>query len=91
VGRVPGPREVRHSVGAGCSIAALPKPERIAAILGINAPTPCSVARRRSTRHAVEDAAYLNAIPQHDEVVRRPVGRIGLENERQGQASDTSF
>ena len=33
------------------------------------------------TRYAVEDAAYLNAIAEHDEVVRRFVGRIMFENE----------
>ena len=51
----------------------------VAAIPAIDGPAPCSLTRCRRTRHAVEDAAHLNAIGEHDKVVRCFVSRIRLE------------
>src|SRR3954466_887393 len=53
----------------------------VAAILTGDGPAPISVTRCRRTRHAVEDAAHLNAIGEHDKSVRCFVSRIKLENE----------
>jgi hypothetical protein len=54
----------------------------VAAIPAIDGPAPCSLTRCRRTRHAVEDAAHLNAIGEHDKVVRCFVSRIRLESKQ---------
>ena len=69
--------ESRHRIVAGGAITTA-LGAGIAAIITIDGPTPCCAARCRRTRHAVEDAADLDSITEHDEVVRRFVVGSGL-------------
>ena len=69
--------ECGDRVLACCGIASDTK-AAVAAIPAIDGPAPCSLTRCRRTWHAVEDAAYLNVIGEHDKVVRCFDSRIRL-------------